>query len=313
MKRPRFYVAATAVSISVALAGCDGQTVAPPSDGPPASAVVRSGAPSLLYVLDSYRSRDLSVFALPHGNPRKAVVMPGYGEGGMCSDSRGHVFVAADDAVFKYAHGGKTPIAELIASSQPMNCSSDPKTGNLAVTEFPKGSSGECTIAIYRDAKGSATTLYDPAFTDCNYPTYDDRGDLFFDGLTNSKSILTELPAGSAKYVPITLNRSFPRIDLMQWDGHDLAIASRELGSVDQPVVIYRTHIDGSKGTVVAKILFKGWTPGEGTFWIQGDQMFAPLGDTHSLGVWKYPQGGQALDTFSSPNGTYALTVSVAP
>jgi hypothetical protein len=313
MRGMRLYVAAAAIAICVALAGCGGQSVAPPSETVQASAVVGSGAPNLLYVLDGYRDRDLSVFALPHGTPKKAVVMPGYGEGGMCSDSRGHVFVPADGAIFEYAHGGKTPIAELIASSQPMNCASDPKTGDLAVTEFPEGSPPECTIAVYKDAKGSATTLHDSSFTICEYPTYDDHGDLFFDGWTGSQSVLTELPAGSETYVRITLNRSIPDFYLLQWDGHDVAIQARQLGSADQPVVIYRTHVAGSKGTVVAKLLFDGWTPGEGPFWIQGDRIVAPFRETHTLGVWKYPQGGKALDTFPGPNGADGLTVSVAP
>lgn len=311
MRRRCFYAAAAAISLAVALAGCAGaQSVPPPSETPGLSAA-SSGAASLLY-LDEYGSRDLSVFALPNGKPGKAIVMPGYGEGNMCSDSRGHVFVVVDGAILEYEHGGKTPIAELIASLQPMACASDPMTGNLAVTESPNAS-GECTIAIYKHAKGMPITLNDAHFPFCNYPTYDDRGDLFFDGWTGSKSILTERAAGGDTFVPISLNRSIADFYLLQWDGRDVAIEGRQLGSADQPVVIYRTRVDGSKGTVIAKLLFQGWTPQEGPFWIRGDRIVAPLGTGRHIGVWRYPQGGKAIDTFSGPNDVLALTVSAAP
>jgi hypothetical protein len=300
-----------AIGFALALAGCGAASVPLLSETSQSSAFERSGTTSLLYVLDGFESRDLSVFALPNGKAEKQVVMPGHGWGNMCSDARGHVFVSVEGAIFEYAHGGKTPIAQLIASSLPSGCASDPKTGNLAVTESPD--SGKCTIAIYKDAKGTGTTLYDKRFPICEYPTYDDRGDLFFDGWTGSKSILTELAAGSDTFVPIPLNRSIPDFYLLQWDGHDVAIEARQYGSADQPVVIYRTRVAGSKGTVIAKLLFGGWTPQEGAFWIQGDRIVAPLGNDRHIGVWKYPQGGKALDTFSAPNGVFALNVSVAP
>jgi hypothetical protein len=307
MRLASCYAAAAAIGLAVALTACGAPSV-PALSETSDSTIAPSATAGLLYVLDAYQSRDLSVFTLPHGNPEKEVVMPGYGEGNLCSDDRGHVFIPADGAILEYAHGGKTPIAELVASSQPMSCASDPKTGNLAVIESPKGTSGECTIAIYKDAKGLGTTRYDSSFPFCNYPTYDNAGDLFFDGWTGSESILTELPAGSDKFSRITLNRSIPDFYLLQWDGHDVAIQARQLGSADQPVVIYRARIAGLKGTV-KKVLFQGWTPQEVSFWIQGDRIFAPLGRGH-VGVWKYPQGGKALDTFTATKGVFSLTVS---
>jgi hypothetical protein len=236
--------------------------------------------------------------------------MPEDGGGSICSDAHGHVFIPADGVVFEYAHGGKIPIATLHGISYPNHgCAGDPKTGNLAViTDL---SYAKCTIEIYKAAKGKPVAHSDPRFQRCDYPTYDDRGNLFFDGSGQKGSALTELPAGSSKFINISLSESIPNIFFMQSDGEDIAIQARELGSQDLPVVIFRTHVVGTKGTVVAKIRFQKWTRDEWQFWIQGDEIVAQSG-TNELGIWKYPQGGKLLESFPHPmDGSVALTVSV--
>jgi hypothetical protein len=296
--------------------GCGAQSAnSLPHAAPAIATHAKSGANSvpLLYILDGYRSRKLSVFALPSGKREKGVLMPGFGVGtSMCSDSQGHVFVPADDVVFEYAHAGGAPIAELIDNYSPNSCATDPKTGVLAVTDEPQH--GRCTISFYKPPKGKAQVRYDDHVSFCQYPTYDDHGNLFFEGGGGLSPTLTELPLGSNKFISIILNGSIPDSNLIQWDGQDIAIEGTGGATPDQQIVIYRIQVDGSKGTIAAKIHFKGWSPQYfEPFWIEGGEIVAPEADFTSIDIWKYPRGGRALKTFPVARPPYTLTVSAVP
>ncbi|MGA7095871.1 MAG: hypothetical protein WBX23_17770 [Candidatus Cybelea sp.] len=62
---------------------------------------------------------------------------------GLCSDSQGDVWIASEDRIIEYAHGGTTSIAELDTpvDYQAVSCAKDPGTNGLAVTLFHTGKS----------------------------------------------------------------------------------------------------------------------------------------------------------------------------
>ena len=101
------------------------------------------------------------------------------GGAGICSDSGGNVFIADDNNVVEYAHGGTSPIATLsLPGDDAAGCSVDPTTRNLAVVFV--GSGGD--IAIFADAAGMPT-LYNSGLESL-YCGYDNNGNLFVDGFS---------------------------------------------------------------------------------------------------------------------------------
>lgn len=275
----------------------------------PASRALTSG--SLLYVLDKLQGRKIYVYTFPQGVPQKSLLLPKAGWAYICSDSKGYIYAPAYGVIFKYAHGGHRPIAYLQDKrALGQECAGDPKTGNLAVIN--SGGTKTCTFVIYKDAKGKPTCLNEPGII-AQYPSYDDRGDLFFNGGTKKNpSFLAEIPAGSTKVVKITLNKKVSSYYDLQWDGQDVAIQTKLPGTLDQPVVIERVHVSGTKGMIVKTIRFKGWSNRTEYFWISGNLIVAPLTFSEPLGIWNYPQGGKQVGSISVPS-FWSWTVSVAP
>ena len=314
--RPNLVRFLCALSVAMALAGC---STSPQGGLPSVSAHGATGSranptlpSSLLYLIHGYGKRGMSMLSFPEGQPvGKKILMPTVAQANPCSDNKGNVFVPADGWILEYAHGGRSPIAVLKGASQPSGCASDPVTGNLAVTIFPNH---RCTIQIYKGATGNPQTLHDKHFPYCDLPTYDDRGDLFFQAENGSRSVLGELPAGSSAFTSIKLNTPIPTFWYLQWDGADVAIAAPEQGSQDLPVVIFRVQVVCTNGTVIAKLHFDGWTRQEWTFWIQDGMIVAPLTTEYlKFGVWRYTQNGKLLDTFSVPGEYVGMTVSKTP
>ena len=208
------------------MAGCGPQQNSP-GFTPIASASRGSTSGSLLYVLDKLGGRKLYVYDFPSGTPEKDVALPSAGWAYICSDSKGYVYAPTYGVVFKYAHGSKRPVAYLQSKgAQGQECAGDPKTGNLAVI----GGITDCTFAIYKDAKGKPACLNEPGMS-AQYPSYDDQGDLFFNGGTKKNpSFLAEVPVGGTKAVEITLNKSIATYYDLQWDGEDIAIQTEIAG-----------------------------------------------------------------------------------
>jgi hypothetical protein len=306
---------ATALLFTVALfCGCDVRSATPLQDtSSDAAGRPHASATEVLYVLGGYATDKLWVYSLPSGQAEKNVLMPGYGGGyNMCSDATGDVFVPADDVIFEYAPGGKKPIAELIDNLKPESCASDPVTGDLAIVD--EAQNKKCTLSFYRAPKNHSRVIYDKqGFAFCRYPSYDDSGNLFLAGSTGSESKLVELPAGSNKFVEITLNKPIADSGFMQWDGKDIALENDSGGSPDQRIIVDRISVAGSKGTIISKISFKYWPRVYAPFWIGGGQIIAPESAGDTIGIWDYPRGGPPRTTFDITRPAYTLTVSTVP
>lgn len=269
-----------------------------------------TGSGSLLYVAEARDARKLSVYTFPGGSQQKSLLFETEIKAHICTDDRGDIFAPAYGVVFEYAHGGHRPIAQLQdKGATGQSCAADPKTGNVAVIN--DDSTGSCAFAIYKRGQKQPTILRDTRLTNCDYPSYDARGDLFFYGGSNNKSFFAELPAGGSRFVDLSLNQSIANPFGIQWDGTYLAIQAQKPGTLDQPVVIFRVRFSGTKGTIVQTLRFKGWTRRTETFWIQGNVIIAPL-SYYELALWNYPGGGKATQTLSVPQW-YDYTVSVAP
>jgi hypothetical protein len=123
-------------------------------------------------------------------------------------------------------------------------------TGNLAVTNVSTAydySAGD--VVIYTNAKGTPTNYGDSNFDQYLFCGYDNKGDLFVDGINyGSAFVFAELPKGSKTLKNITLNQSFQYGGGVQWDGTYVAVGDQIAA------VIYQFTISGSSGTEVAAL-----------------------------------------------------------
>ncbi|MFY9718291.1 MAG: hypothetical protein WAK16_01490 [Candidatus Cybelea sp.] len=250
-----------------------------------------------IYVF-TYPGLQLSLFALPA--PKETAE-------GFCSDRKGNVWVVESLGVFEYAHGGNLQIAGFLESGDPFGCAVNPTNGNLAVANFDPPN--QATVAI-TDPKTAGPSggwkLYtDSAFQGFVYCGYDDEGNLFVSGYTASNLIgLAELPKGASTFTNLKVRQPLYGAAGVQWDGKYLAVG-------DGKSTVYQFSIGKGKATK------KGSTSLGGAqevyqFWIQGKHIFGADYGSSSVGIWKYPAGGSALNTIKGINKPLGITISRA-
>jgi hypothetical protein len=294
------------------LAGCGGgsQLSANPVQQNPAWPVAHLGrswmAPEakksdLAYISNFYNSTILA-FTYPGGKNVGSIASDE--PQGECTSqtSKGNWWVveSGSDEISEYAHGGTTPLKTLSEDvGEAAGCSVDPTTGNLAVTLLGTGD-----VVIFTGGSGTGTTIADD-LSSTYFAAYDDKGDLFVDGITPSDTYgVVELAKGSSTFVPITLSHTLEFPGDIQWHGTYLAVGDQETSD------IYHFAIHGTKGKEIGVTHLTG---GGGGFWIQKPDVIAVDAGSETAAIWKYPAGGSPIrilqGSFDLPIG---VTVSVA-
>ncbi len=309
----RLFPAAALGVAALMIAGC----ALPPAQGtagaalPPLTAA-RGTAPlraeaktdALLYVSDTETS-DVYVYTYP-GGVLKQTLGGFIDPGGECVDAKGDVFVTNTGGlnIVEYAHGASTPAATLNDPGYfPFGCAVDPTTGNLAVTNFSTASgSGSGNVVIYEHAKGKPKKRYgDAAINGMLLCGYDDKGNLFVNGLTQASTTgFAELPKGGKKLIDIALDQNIVAAGGVQWDGKYVAVGDEASDT------IYRFSISGKKGTTAGVAALSGGSAVV-QFWIDGSKIVGPNSGLGSVGIWKYPAGGAPAKTIGGlyvPLGT---------
>jgi hypothetical protein len=272
----------------------------------------------LLYV--GTLGKGLSMYTYPEGKLVGVVENANFSRlAGECIDASGDVFVTnlGNNEIFEYPHGSKKLAQTLDAPTgyNGIDCSVDPTTGNLAVSLLHGRGDRAGGVAIYPRAQGSPQLYTTPNIHGYFFCGYDDEGNLFIDGRPPTGTFhLAELPAGSSKFVDITLNEKIGVPGSVLWHGKYLAVGDQYAADV------YEFRIRGSHGTLVNTTPLNGIKPhlADRAFWIQGKRIVVA---TRSKA---YPQG--AVDFFAYPAGGNAtkivskdvryplgLTVSLAP
>ena len=118
----------------------------------------------------------------------------------------------------------KTPIKTLsVAYSFPTSCAMD-TSGDLAVGIFFESGPGGGDVVIFKNATGSPTVYSTPLAAEY-FDGYDNQGNLFADGFTNSGAFeLVELPKGSSTFEGITTSNAVQFPGSVQWDGTYLTV-----------------------------------------------------------------------------------------
>lgn len=245
----------------------------------------------LLYVANNY---DVTVYSYPRGELKAKLKHHFFRPATECSDKAGNVYITDGDNVFVYAHGGKKPFRTLTYSGAlTTGCSSDPTTGDLAVT-YEFGFS-KAYLAVYPHANGSPK-LYQVGnliFARCGY---DASGNLYADGTYGSGQDfgLVKLPKGGGKLKLITLNQSFENPGPIQWDGKYITIGDNQAEN------IYRFGISGSHGTLIGTTSLAGASDTMINWWIEGSKVIgANSASPPAVYYWSYPAGGNPIKTLS--------------
>src|SRR5579883_347806 len=309
-------------AIAIVLAGCGGAM------GPSAASSFISEASSsqshgfawnepardksLLYVSSVY-SCDVYVFTYPRGKLVQTLNVCGLGFGpafGLCSDQGGDVFMAMGEgfSIFKFAHGGTQPIAQLENDSLlPVGCSVDPKTQDLGVA------SAEGNVAIFKNGSGSPQIYYLRDVAGFFFCTFDGHGNLFADGERRDRTFtLTELPKGGSALREITVSANVGPGFALQWDGRYVAIGATQASN---KFILDRIRLRGSAAKVVGTTTLDA-APNTSIpfqFWLQNGVVIQPETGNAEIGFWNYPKGGEAIkDIPIGGSSLVGVTVSVA-
>jgi hypothetical protein len=265
----------------------------------------------LLYVSNTHT---VTIYSYPKGR-LEGTIRFGYLPGGECVDSTGDIFVTNLDTgqIFEYAHGENKPLKVLRSpGADPLGCSVDPTTGNLAVSSLGFGSSG--SIGIYKHARGTPKIYQDTAFQQYWYCGYDAAGNLYVDGQNASSTFeFAELPRGRHHLKSIALNQSIGWPGGVRWDGKYVVVGDQNIA------VVYQFVIKGNTGAKAGSTSLGGSdVSGVGDFDILGSRLIAPNHCTGSCTgnvlFYRYPAGGLPTKTIAKgvryPVG---LAVSEAP
>jgi hypothetical protein len=261
----------------------------PPQADRDSSRMVPGAAHDLLYVTNNY---DVTVYSYPGGKLVGKLRHHFQRPVTACSDKAGHVYITDGDNIFVYAHGGKEPLRTLTFSGYlTVGCSSDPTTGNLAVT-YELGVS-KAYVAVYQQAQGKPI-LYQDGNLIFAYCGYDAAGNLYVDGTYGGGEdfAFVELPKGSSKLEMITLNQTFQSPGIVQWDGKYITVGDNQLEN------IYRFVISGSEGTLVGTTSLGG-APDMAQWWIEGDKVIGGAGIGQAVYYWDYPAGGNPVGSIT--------------
>lgn len=225
-----------------------------------------------------------------------------------CVDKAGNVFVTdvVASTVFEYAHGSVIPIATLKDPGyEPISCSIDPTTGNLAVGNYATTGDEQGNVAIYKNARGKPHDYTAPNINFVFSCAYDGSGNLFVDGQTSGSAFaFAEFPKGGTSFKSITLNQPFTTPPgYVAWDGKYVAILDRAAS------VIYQFTISGKKGKKVGSTSLIG-AGNIVQFRIQSPEVIASDGSNLDVGIWNYPSGGTAVKVITGFTQPVGVTIS---
>ncbi len=296
MKKPRV-VCRRALIIGAAaalLAGCGTAPGAMPLDAALTAPSDRSGSwmlpegkhRDLLYVVDGGTQVDV----LTYPGFKLVGTIAGFSEStGLCSDAQGNVWVANDSAseLVEYAHGGTTPIATLDDPNQyPISCSVDPKSGSLAVSDFPIAS-GESSIAVYAHETGTPTLYHDRRIAEILYLGYGPRSRLFFDGTLGNDFAMGRFKGGSFSRISVRGATITSAPGGVQYANGTLTTTAHGSG---ETALIFRMS---DSGRIESTTELLGADVCQG-YLIWKTVVICPSG-YNDLFVYRYPQGGIAL------------------
>jgi hypothetical protein len=257
------------------------------------------------YSSDFYNG-ELLEFDYPKGDSPIGEISGVYGAQGECGNAlygaakRDFWVVASGaDEIEEFAVGGTGPIKTLSESAgEAGGCAMDPSTGNLAVTLL-----GTDDIVIFTDASGTGSIVAD-GLDSTYFAGYDNKGDLFVDGMTESETYgVVEMASGSSSFKAVTLSNTIEFPGGMQWDGKYITLNDQEAH------VIYGYTCSGTSCTLKRTVSLSGSSDCVQT-WIGKGDVFCPDAGNETVEVYKYPAGGSPIAALTGSVGGSVIQVS---
>ncbi|MBV9648310.1 MAG: hypothetical protein JO043_12645 [Candidatus Eremiobacteraeota bacterium] len=247
----------------------------------------------LLYISDVF-GNVVYVFNYPKLTP--AGVLTGFSQPeGLCTDQQGDVWVTStlDSQLIEYAHGAKTPKQTLKDPNQaPADCSVDPKSGDLAVTNIIDNEGGPGSVSIYKNAAGKPKIYGDAAFSREFYLSYDDHGTIWVDGQdSNGAFVYASFAHGTFTNVTLRGGVINDAGGVAFVDGHVTVGDQQGAGGYS---IVYQTS--GSTITGSTPLLESSDVA---EYLIVNGEVLAVDALSESLGFWPYPVGGTELRAFT--------------
>lgn len=318
-------------TIYLAVGGCAGDASAPlpiPHSGGVSRA--RSWASPLvagplIYVAD----RAAGAVYMYGGHPLKQVgEITGFSlPSSMCVDAAQNVFVVDYSAqqISEYAHDSTTPIETLDDhAGHPLGCAVDPKSGDLAVSNYSDASFKEPgNVVVFRQARGAGHKKEIINMSTYYFPTYDSAGDLFVDGTQSlGATEIAEQRRGMHFWKILRFRFYYKQAYYLQWDGKYLALCNPSTN----PNVIYEFSVSGGSGFLKGTTTLKG-DDAVSQFWIGtygGHSRVAaanaaaygglePSNNNATVEMYPYPGGGDALFTITGFKNPTGVVVSHGP
>jgi hypothetical protein len=353
-----FKSAAYALGVMAAaalIAGCNGATT--PSALSPASATnaARNGASPLHYdALDSFitvrqpgpahpdhrkswispdakretrlafvtdlGTGDISIFSLPKFALKGTLT--GFSQPqGMCSDTKGNVYVAntRTEQVFEISRSGSIVNTWDDSYGYPVGCAVDPATGSLAVANMTGLSSGSGQVLVFSDSS-TPTVLSNPAQYFYFFVGYGPNSELWTSGRTLYGNYIASA-CGPSTCSTVNLTGGtiyFP--GPVQWDGkRGHWVLFDQTCDATAAACSYPVSASGALGSATTYDNYNGGgVCGMAQGVIAADNLNFVVGSDASCGStsaaiarWSYPAGGDPTNfaTFSSP---YAIPGGVA-
>ncbi|HXM05933.1 MAG TPA: hypothetical protein VN936_00650, partial [Candidatus Acidoferrum sp.] len=186
------------------------------------------------------------------------------------------------------------------AGANPSSCAMN-ASGDLAVGILSGTDTGY--VIIYKNAIGKGTAIPTPLQREY-FDGYDDKGNLFFDGLAgNFEFQLYEIAKGTQTVQQITTSNTVRFPGSVQWDGKYLVVTDQSASEM------YQYTVAGTKAKLHAKVPLTGANDCAQT-WIATGVVYCADAGADNGTVYNYPKGGSAIATlmgkFDLPLGTVA-------
>jgi hypothetical protein len=284
----------------------------------PAAPAQPLAAKSLLYVSDWSTN---AVYVYDYETRDQIGKLGGFKQpSGECVDRKGDIWITnfQKSEALKYAHGGSSAIERLQTEGFPIGCAVS-TTGDLAIVNFYTAR-GAGNLEVWENGGGKPTTYKPSAFYYLWPPAYDDKGDLFLEGLVKdgTRYGVTELAHDGKALRAITLKGAAIHYGgAAEWDGTHVAFTDQSSAGGDT-TVIYRVAIKGTMGTVVGRTHLSDNCHGNATDVVQpfivqpkGVVVGGNLSCKNRVDYWAYPSGGAAQESLhDGPAEPFGAAVS---
>lgn len=237
-----------------------------------------------------------------------------------CVDKARNVYIPqyARKQIPIYAHGGTSPIRQLILHSpgrpHPTGCSVDRKSGDVAIANFKNGSKpGDVDIFAPGKHKPIRYRVSNVPFPE--FVGYDKHGNLFADGLDASGAFaLAELPQGAKSFSALTVSGgTIYSPGEVQWGGTRLLIGDQNYHNAGKGSAVYQVTVSGSVATLHNVVPLSGSTDVIG-FWKRGTRKAAKIATadfgTSAVPVYKFPSGALFATVTHGISKPFGVTIS---